>query len=530
MRLARTAVLAALAAVMLLALPAFAHAATYCVNAAGCSGTNEPDLQTALNAAMASTTEADTVQVGDPGPPPGSGYGYSDGGNAANQVDIVGAGPGSTILAAPGSTVLFVAGPGSTISNLTVELPASAAVGIATSGSLRNVNVTSLDSGSNTQTIADFQGTGNEHWIGGTATLPSGSGAHTGIVSTMSGGSLDLEDLSITAGSEGIIGSAGDNVTLRRASVVSSAGVIAQGDQMTLDDVAFHAPGPPSIFLVASTSGSNNASVDANHVSAFGDGSSNSIGLLVTGNSGHSATVQMRNSIVRNFTFLVDRTASGSGSAANVTASYSDIGLVHKLDNNSSGGTGSVTAGPGMIDSDPLWNNPAAGDFSLKTGSPALDSGDPAGLLPGDSATDLLGAPRISNGRQDMGAVETQVPPPPPPAKPRLAPAITISKLPKSLKLKRLLAGITFTVTPSQPSAIDATLAGSARSVRLAKSFNLTIAHKRLGLGAGKRRITLTVSKKLIGHSRKFSLRLTIVATNATGDKSTLTRTIKVHK
>ena len=261
-------------------------------------------------------------------------------------------------------------------------------------------------------------------------------------------------------------------------------------------------------------------------MTAFGDGSSNSIGLLVSGSGGHSATVNVRNSIVRNFMFLVDRNASGSGSAANVIASYSDIGLVHKIDNNSSGGTGSVTAGPGMVDTDPQLTNPTVGDFSLKPGSPVIDAGDPAGLLPGDSVTDVLGAPRISNGRQDMGSTEFQfVPPVAPPAKDTTAPTLKTSKLPKKLTLKRLLAGITFTVVPSEPASIDATLAGSARSVKLAKNYNLTLAHRKLGLAAGKRRVTLKVRKKLLGHSRRFSLQLTLVATDAAGNNRTLKRT-----
>jgi len=532
MRLARRAALAALATSLLLALPGLAHAAVYCVNAPGCSGTNEPDLQSALNAAMGSTGEADTVHVGDPGPPRPAGYGFTDGGIPANQLSIVGAGPAQTVLTSSnsGSTVLFVQGPGSTISDLTVELPAASATGISTSGSLANVNVTSLDSGSNSQTIANFTGTGNEHWIGGTATLPSGSGSHGGIFSNMGGGSLDLENLSIRADSEGLVSTAGDNITLRRVSLISTLGLIAQGAQMTVDDLAFRASGPPGLFLIASPSGTHDATADANHVTAFGDGSSNSMGLLATASGGHSASVNVRNSIMRNFMFLVNRSASGSGSVANVTASYSDIALVHKLDNNSSGGTGSVTAGPGMVDTDPQLTNPTVGDFGLQPGSPVIDAGDPAGLLPGDSVTDVLGAPRISNGRQDMGATEFQfVPPTPPPVKDTTAPTLKTSKLPKNLTLKKLLAGITFTVVPSEPSAIDATLAGSASSVKLAKNFNLTLAHRKLGLAAGKRRVTLKVRKKLLGHSRRFSLQLTLVATDAAGNKRTLKRTIKVH-
>jgi hypothetical protein len=132
-----------------------------------------------------------------------------------------------------------------------------------------------------------------------------------------------------------------------------------------------------------------------------------------------------------------------------------------------------------------------------------------------------------------MGAVELQVPPPapspPPPAKDRLAPRFRLSKLPSKLKLKQLLAGISFTITPSEPSSIDASLLGSAKSVRLAKSFNFTLAHKKLGLASGKRRVTLKVRKKQIGRSRHFSVQLRVVLTDAAGNKTTARRTIKVR-
>jgi hypothetical protein len=532
MRLARRAALAALATSVLLALPGLAHAAVYCVNASGCSGTNEPDLQSAFNAAMASTTETDTVQVGDPGPPPVSGYNYTDGGVSANQVHLIGAGPAQTVLTGTASGILSVLGPGSTISDLTVQLPNGNGTGIGTSGSLSNVNITSLDTGGNSQTGVILLGSGSQQWKGGTVTLPTGAGgSHVAIGRSGTGGTVDLEDLGLVAQSEGIIAGSGDNMTLRRVSVTSGVGVVGEGAHVVMDNVAFRSLGSPDIFLVSEPIGGSDASAELNHVTAYGAAVPGSPGLLVlSSSSGRSATVNIRNSVMRNFFYLVERSASSSGAVANVNASYSDIDLIHKLDTNSSGGAGAVTAGPGMIDADPLFTNPTASDFGLQARSPARDAGDPAGLQPGDSATDLAGAPRISNGRQDMGAYELQVPPPvPPPAKDTTAPSLKTSKLPKTLTLKKLLAGITFTVVPSEPSSIDATLAGSARSVKLAKNFNLTLAHRKLGLAAGKRRVTLKVRKKLLGHSRRFSLQLTLVATDAAGNKRTLRRTIKVH-
>ncbi len=61
--------------------------------------------------------------------------------------------------------------------------------------------------------------------------------------------------------------------------------------------------------------------------------------------------------------------------------------------------------GTGNIVSDPLFANPAAGNFHLRPGSPCVDAGNNASV---SSATDLTGNPRIANGTVDIGAYETQ--------------------------------------------------------------------------------------------------------------------------
>ncbi len=47
---------------------------------------------------------------------------------------------------------------------------------------------------------------------------------------------------------------------------------------------------------------------------------------------------------------------------------------------------------------DPRFVNAAAGDFQLLASSPAIDAGDPAPLVSGESATDLAGKPRVVAG------------------------------------------------------------------------------------------------------------------------------------
>src|SRR2546421_6447072 len=80
-----------------------ASATVFCVNAVAsqhCAGTSEPDLQTALDAASTAPndTHRNTVMVGNPGPPSATGYTYAPTKPAANPVDIIGAGQGTTTL------------------------------------------------------------------------------------------------------------------------------------------------------------------------------------------------------------------------------------------------------------------------------------------------------------------------------------------------------------------------------------------------------------------------------------------------
>ena len=81
-----------------------------------------------------------------------------------------------------------------------------------------------------------------------------------------------------------------------------------------------------------------------------------------------------------------------SGSTPLVT--YSDI-------------QGGYPTGEGNIDSDPLFVNAAAGDFSLMSGSPCIDSGtDTSAEDYGYVTEDIIGTSRPQGGVYDMGAYE----------------------------------------------------------------------------------------------------------------------------
>ncbi len=63
--------------------------------------------------------------------------------------------------------------------------------------------------------------------------------------------------------------------------------------------------------------------------------------------------------------------------------------------------------GGGNIDADPLFTDPANGDYRLQTCSPAINKGDNA-LLPGGVTLDASGNPRTVHTVVDMGAFEYQ--------------------------------------------------------------------------------------------------------------------------
>jgi hypothetical protein len=69
----------------------------------------------------------------------------------------------------------------------------------------------------------------------------------------------------------------------------------------------------------------------------------------------------------------------------------------------------STVGNPGNINADPLFTNPAAGDYTLQPGSPAIDAGSNA-LVPSGIALDFAGLPRFID---DPGTPNTGVGPAP---------------------------------------------------------------------------------------------------------------------
>ena len=64
--------------------------------------------------------------------------------------------------------------------------------------------------------------------------------------------------------------------------------------------------------------------------------------------------------------------------------------------------------------------------------------------------------------------------------------------------------------------------------VSASAAFNLTLAHNTFGLSTAKRKVALKPSKRLIGKAKKFSLQVKVVAADRSGNRTVVTRTVKV--
>ena len=423
-----------------------ASATTFCVHTVAsqhCVGTAEPDLQTALTAAATAPndTHRNTVMVGNPGPPPGTGYTYNTANPTTNPVDIVGAGQGTTTLTFSGgaaSTVLTVYGDRSSVSNLRIVIPdTTGGTGLVLlGGGASRVLVTSPGPQS--------QGLNGIFKLQGSSPTSPRSSLTQSAITFPTSGTMSQLPIEVAVGSFVIDDRvAGQNTTsggllivsppsgypkvstVRRVrvgtippSASSAFGMLVSGDGLTVnaDNLVLRVAGGTGTSFGAFVG--SGATLNLNHASVYGnadvEASPASFGLSASANAGQTTALNVRNSIIRNFFYATYQQAHGASAVANVRYDYSDYDFIHQLDANTSGGTGAITRGTGNLnDADPGWPNPVAGDFRLPAGSLVINKGDPALLNPlRESTTDILGHPRISGRRRDMGAVEFQFPPP----------------------------------------------------------------------------------------------------------------------
>jgi hypothetical protein len=434
-------------------LPAGASGATICVHEASSScQSTATDIQAALNEAADSPAD-DRVVIG-PGRFEG-GFDYL-GPEGSGRIEVVGQGP-STVLTAPSgtaaTTVLEVGGDpqgdGSLVSDLTVRVPsntnATGDTGIA-SGAVSNVRVSS-----------DANGPAGAEAVG-VALVESGGSMRNSVVEMVDGGT----------GSYGVRtqGSAATPTTISDSRVIAPVAILAAGQTTTVvrDRISSGGVGVSDCNALvtvedslirlsshgtglrdegANQCGTQQALMFARQMTIVGTGTANGqVGAEVNARiPSQTPGMEVSFSIVRGVEKAFSQVAESSGVSVLLVSATDFEG--QRWTRTEAGGN--VNGGGGSIfytDADPLFTDELLGNFTLRSGSPAIDFPVSPPLAADESATDLAGNPRIVDGNgngiaeRDQGAFEA----PAPPAPPDTTPPDTRIQMPKQGK-KKLFAG-----------------------------------------------------------------------------------------
>jgi hypothetical protein len=108
-------------------------------------------------------------------------------------------------------------------------------------------------------------------------------------------------------------------------------------------------------------------------------------------------------------------------------------------------------------------------------------------------------------------------------------PTVALARMKAKIKRASFLKGIRVTATPSEPVALEFELLGSARGATLARTFNLVLARRALRLAAGRRTVRLKPKRQLVGSRPRFAARVQVTATDAAGNRTVVTKTLKVR-
>jgi hypothetical protein len=381
-----------LGVVLMLCFAGSAFATTYCVGSApNCTGTAEPDLQTALGEADNATQGSDTIVL--PAGTLSTANSFYYDGHVPLEID--GQGEGSTTLTLPSSSnvgyvLAIAAGAASvTLRGFSVVIAATNSNGITAQvpTTVSNVKVTasgaSADAG-----IALYDGGTVSNVNVGLPTVGNSAGLVADKTTTI--------DDSILAASYGLEGT--DDTVVHR-SVLSgddgSAFSVSGGSQGYVDDslIEEHGSGA-ALFAYEST-------LIGRQLTVVGDAESTGVELSTGTNIG--GAIGLSDSIIGEP--FADPFEIGGQTAGTITLDHSDYDHLD-LPAGFVSGAGNL---PAYVT--PVFANAANGDYRLMASSPASLLGlDANGVQPGESSTDLTALPRFNGAPRDLGAYQHQLP------------------------------------------------------------------------------------------------------------------------
>jgi hypothetical protein len=382
-----------------------ASAATYCVGSApNCSGTAEPDLATALTKADADTVGADTIVL--PAATMSQAGGFTYNGHVA--LDLVGQGPGASILTMPtgtsGSVVFDV--PNSSTASVTVdalgiEIPAASSdddgVSIQPVANVDDISLTAPDAVN--VNVGAYLGDGGSLESSTVSVPTSGSGSSN--LAVFVNGSSTLQDMTLS-GVTGLSAQSTISLAIHRSLVVGAtsdgSAVEINSNDAQIDDSVLEA------YQGATALDDNGAlQVTGRQLTIVGD--TQSVGITAHTYGAQASVVQLSDSIVADplaHAFALFQNSTGLPSIATDHDDYDHTNLP-------------VGFSPGLGDlstyAAPVFANPSNGDFRLLASSPsALFAADATIKEAGESATDLDGMPRFNGAARDLGAYQHQLP------------------------------------------------------------------------------------------------------------------------
>ncbi len=415
----------AVALAVLATWSASAPASTICVGleVAGCES-SAATIQAALDSASSSAAN-DRVVVG-PGRFEGP-FRYLPGAGGG-RIEVIGQGP-PTVLTAPapsvsGATVLEVVGDGggdgSSVSNLTVRIPAT--TGTASDSGIYADSVSGVRVASDaTEQPSSKQPYGIE--------LPSpGDSLRDSVVELVGGGSSEIGVLSggasestpVTIADSRIAAPvairASDQATnvVRTRLLASQTGIEACNGPVSVEDSLVRVVGAGTGLLAAGSNlcGSSQSSLLVRQVTVVGTGTgAGQVGAAAEAQAdGQHPSVDVSLSILRDIhlAFLAE---AGTDASAAVAVGASDFEAARHAELPGAGAATFSQTQPNL-DADPRFGSELLSEFNLRPGSPAIDSAYSPPLAPGESTTDLAGNPRILDGNgdgvaaRDMGAFE----------------------------------------------------------------------------------------------------------------------------